>query len=414
MSQPRDVVIVGAARTPIGRFMGGLSGLPATALGGVAIRAAVERAGLAPASIDEVLMGQVVQAGAGQAPARQATLAAGLPPSVSATTINKVCGSGLKSVMLGAQAIRAGDAHVIVAGGMENMSAAPYLLPRARQGYRLGNAELVDAVVHDGLWCAHENWHMGSAAELIAREYGITREAQDAFALSSHQKAVAAQDAGHFDAEIAPVEVPARGGVTIIRADEGPRRDTSAEALARLKPAFDPHGTVTAGNAPGLTDGAAALVLVGEDVAEHEGLTPLARVIAVSMGALEPRWVFAAPPAAIRRLLQRTGMRLEDFDRIEVNEAFAAQILANGQELGWDWERVNVHGGAIALGHPIGASGARILVSLVYALLARGGGAGLAAACLGGGEAVALAVEVVGPRQAIATGASAAVPTTVS
>ena len=255
---------------------------------------------------------------------------------------------------------------------------------------------------------------MGSAAELIAREYGITREAQDAFALSSHQKAVAAQDAGHFDAEIAPVEVPARGGVTIIRADEGPRRDTSAEALARLKPAFDPHGTVTAGNAPGLTDGAAALALVGEDVAEHEGLTPLARVIAVSMGALEPRWVFAAPPVAIRRLLQRTGMRLEDFDRIEVNEAFAAQILANGQELGWDWERVNVHGGAIALGHPIGASGARILVSLVYALLARGGGAGLAAACLGGGEAVALAVEVVGPRQAIATGASAAVPTTVS
>ena len=395
MSQPQDVMIVGAARTPIGRFMGGLSSLPATDLGGVAIRAAVERAGIDPATIDEVLMGQVIQAGAGQAPARQAALAAGLPSTVSATTINKVCGSGLKAVMLGAQAIRSGYAHVIVAGGMENMSAGPYLLPRARQGYRLGNAELVDAVVHDGLWCAQEHWHMGSAAELIAHEAGISRAAQDAFALRSHHRAIAAQDTGHFDAEIAPVEIPARGGATVIRTDEGPRRDTSADALARLKPAFDPQGTVTAGNAPGLTDGAAALALVGADVAEREGLTPLARVTAFSMGALEPRWVFAAPPVAIRRLLQRTGLRLEDFDLIEVNEAFAAQILANGQELGWDWERVNVHGGAIALGHPIGASGARILVSLVYALLARGGRVGLAAACLGGGEAVALAVEVV-------------------
>ncbi len=410
MNQPQDVMIVGAARTPIGRFMGSLSSLPATDLGGVAIRAAVERAGIDPATIDEVLMGQVIQAGAGQAPARQAALAAGLPPSVSATTINKVCGSGLKAVMLGAQAIRSGDADIIVAGGMENMSAGPYLLPRARQGYRLGNAELVDAVVHDGLWCAQENWHMGRAAELIAREADISREAQDRFALASHQKAVAAQDAGYFDAEIAPVEVAGKGGMAVVHADEGPRRDTSAEALARLKPAFDPQGTVTAGNAPGLTDGAAALALAGENVAEGKGLTPLARVTAFSMGALEPRWLFAAPPVAIRRLLQRTGLRLEDFDLIEVNEAFAAQILANGQELAWDWERVNVHGGAIALGHPIGASGARILVSLVYALLARGGRVGLAAACLGGGEAVALAVEVVAPRGAVSARAAAAAP----
>ena len=409
MTTQREVVIVGAARTPIGRFMGSLAALPATTLGGIAIRAAVERAGIDPAAVDEALMGQVVQAGAGQAPARQAALAAGLPSSVSATTVNKVCGSGLKTVMFGAQAIRTGDADVIVAGGMENMSAGPYLLPRARQGYRLGNAEIVDAVVHDGLWCACENWHMGRAAEYIAREFGITRAMQDEFALNSHHKAIVAQDAGKFAAEIAPVELPGKGGPTWFRQDEAPRRDTSADALAKLKPAFESEGTVTAGNAPGLTDGAAALVLVGEDVAEREGLTPLARVTGFAQGGLDPKRIFAAPPIAIRRLMQRSGLRLEDVDLIEVNEAFAAQILANGQELGWDWNRVNVNGGAIALGHPIGASGARILVTLLYALLDRGLRTGFAAACLGGGEAVALGLEVVAPRELAAAVAEGSV-----
>jgi acetyl-CoA C-acetyltransferase len=409
-TEQRSVVIVGAARTPIGRFMGSLTNTSATELGGVAIRAAVERAGIDPVSVDETLMGQVIQAGAGQNPARQASLAGGLPVTVSATTINKVCGSGMKAVMQGAQAIRAGDAHIIVAGGMENMSAGPYLLPRARQGYRLGNGEIVDAVVHDGLWCACENWHMGNAAEYIAREFGVTREAQDAYALASHRKAIAAQDAGKFVAEITPVPVTAKGKTTLFAVDETPRRDTSAEALAGLKAAFEEGGTVTAGNAPGLTDGAAALVLVGEDVAEREGLTPLARITGFAQGALDPKRIFAAPPITIRRLMQHSGMRLEDYDLIEINEAFAAQILANGGELGLDWNRVNVHGGAIALGHPIGASGARILVTLIYALLDRGLRTGFAAACLGGGEAVALSLEVVAPRTLAETLATMAVP----
>lgn len=410
MAERREVVIVSAARTPIGRFLGALANTPATTLGGVAVRAAVERAGMDPVTVDEVLMGQVIQAGAGQAPARQAALAAGLPVTVSATTINKVCGSGMKAVMQASQAIRAGDADIIVAGGMESMSNGPYLLPRARQGYRLGNAEMVDAVVHDGLWCACENWHMGSAAEYIAREFGISREAQDEFALHSHLKAIAAQDAGRFEAEIAPVELASKGGKTLFRVDEPPRRDTNARALAGLKPAFDTAGSVTAGNAPGLTDGAAALVVMGEDVAERLGLQPLARVLSFAQGALEPKRIFAAPPIAIRRLMGRTGLSIHDFDLIEVNEAFAAQILANGQELGWDWNRVNVNGGAIALGHPIGASGARILVTLIYALLDRGLKTGLAAACLGGGEAVALALEVVAPQGVAAGQMTAAVP----
>ncbi|MFN8496710.1 MAG: acetyl-CoA C-acetyltransferase [Anaerolineae bacterium] len=410
MPGQRDVVIVGAARTPIGRFNGSLSGLPATALGGVAIRAAVERAGIDPATVDEVYMGQVVQAGAGQAPARKALLDAGLPPTVSATTINKVCGSGMKAAMLAAQAIRAGDADVIVAGGMENMSRAPYLLPGARQGYRLGNGQVVDSVIHDGLWCACEDWHMGSAADYIAREFDVSREAMDAFSLESHRRAVAAQDAGKFDAEIVPVEMPGKGGPTLFKTDEGPRRDTSIEALRRLKPAFDADGRVTAGNAPGLTDGAAALTIMGGDVAERLGLKPLARITGFAQGGLEPKRIFAAPPIAIHRLFGRTGMGLDDFDLIEVNEAFAAQILANGKEVGWDWHKVNVNGGAIALGHPIGASGARILVTLIYALLDRGLQRGFAAACLGGGEAVALSLEVIAPRAARAKPAEAAVP----
>lgn len=410
MPGQRDVVIVGAARTPIGRFNGSLSGLPATALGGVAIRAAVERAGIDPATVDEVYMGQVVQAGAGQAPARKALLDAGLPPTVSATTINKVCGSGMKAAMLAAQAIRAGDADVIVAGGMENMSRTPYLLPGARQGYRLGNGQVVDSVIHDGLWCACEDWHMGSAADYIAREFDVSREAMDAFSLESHRRAVAAQDAGKFDAEIVPVEMPGKGGPTLFKTDEGPRRDTSIEALRRLKPAFDADGRVTAGNAPGLTDGAAALTIMGGDVAERLGLKPLARITGFAQGGLEPKRIFAAPPIAIHCLFGRTGMGLDDFDLIEVNEAFAAQILANGKEVGWDWHKVNVNGGAIALGHPIGASGARILVTLIYALLDRGLQRGFAAACLGGGEAVALSLEVIAPRAARAKPAEAAVP----
>lgn len=410
MSEASNVVIVGAARTPIGRFMGSLSGIPATDLGGVAIRAAVDRAGIDPAMIDEVLMGQVIQAGVGQAPARQAALAAGLPTSISATTINKVCGSGMKTVMLGALAIRAGEADVIVAGGMENMSAGPYLLPRAREGYRLGHGELIDAVVQDGLWCACEHWHMGNAAEYIGREFGISRAKQDEFALHSHRKAIAAQDAGRFIAEITPVELAGKTGPTLFAVDEAPRRDTTAQALAKLKPAFESDGTVTAGNAPGVTDGAAALVLMAEDVAEQMGVQPLARVLAFAQGALDPKRIFAAPPMAIQRALGRLGLGLDAIDLIEVNEAFAAQILANGQALGWDWDRVNVNGGAIALGHPIGASGARILVTLMYALLDRGLRTGLAAACLGGGEAVALALEVVAPRALPTPSVAQAVP----
>jgi len=391
----RDVVIVGAARTPIGRFQGSLASTPATELGGIAIRAAVERAGVDPASVDEVLMGQVIQAGAGQAPARQAALKAGLPSTVGATTINKVCGSGLKAVMLGAQAIRLGDADIIVAGGMENMTLGPYLLPQARAGYRLGHAQVLDATVHDGLWCAVQDWHMGMAAEFIAEQYGITRQAQDEFALRSHQRAIAAIDAGLFKDEIVPVEIPQRRGPPVVfDTDEGPRRDTSLEALARLKPAFKNDGTVTAGNAPGITDGAAAVVLMAAEVARAHGVEPLARITGYAQAAVEPRWLFIAPVHAVRRLTERTGHTLDDYDLIEVNEAFAAQTLADGKELGWDWERVNVNGGAIALGHPIGASGARVLVTLLYAMRHRGAHTGLATLCLGGGEAVAMSVEM--------------------
>lgn len=390
----RDVVIAGAARIPTGRFMGGLRSLTAPELGAVAVRAAVQRAGIDPAAVEEVILGNVVQAGIGQAPARQAAIKAGLPPSVPAVTVNKVCGSGLKAVMLAAQAIRAGDGALFVAGGMESMSNAPYLLMEARSGYRLGNGEIVDAVVRDGLWCAFERHHMGNSAEYIAREFGISRGEQDEFALASHRKAVAATQTGQFADEIAPVEIQQRQGSVQVSVDEPPRADTSLEALARLVPAFASGGTVTAGNAPGLSDGAAALVVVGGAKAAQEEMPVLARVRAYATAALEPLRLFAAPPLAIRKLLSQTGGDLSQFDLIEVNEAFSAQILANGKELAWDWSKVNVKGGAVALGHPIGASGARILTTLVYALRERGGGRGLAAACLGGGEAVALSVEV--------------------
>ena len=394
--QRRQAVILSAARTAIGRFQGTLSSMPAPKLGGVAIREAVRRSGVDPAMVDEVLMGNVVSAGTGQAPARQAAMAGGLPPSVGAASINKVCGSGLKAVMLAAGMIAAGDADIVVAGGMENMDLGPYLLPQGRTGYRLGNVIVVDATVHDGLWCAFENWHMGMAAEYIAQEFGITRQMQDEFALASHQKAVKAITAGLFKDEIVPVEIPQRKGSSLLfDTDEAPRADTTLEALSKLRPAFQPDGgTVTAGNAPGITDGAAATVVAGLDTAERLGLKPLARITGYAQGALEPKRIFYAPVLAIRNLLQKTGTTLADYDLFEINEAFSAQVLADGKELGLDWSRVNVHGGAVALGHPIGASGARILTTLLYALRHHGGRLGMAALCLGGGEAVALAVEM--------------------
>ncbi len=392
----RDAVIVAAARTPIGKFGGALAAIPAPELGAHAIRAALQRAGIDAATVDEAIMGNVISAGLGQAPARQAALKAGLPDSVGALTINKVCGSGLKAVMLAAGMIRAGDVEVVVAGGMENMSAAPYLLPQARFGYRLGNAELVDATVHDGLWCAVECHHMGMSAEWIAAEYGITREAQDAFSARSHQRASAAQNEGRFTREIVPIEIPGKKGqVTRFELDEPVRHDSDAKQLAGLRLAFKQEGgTVTAGNAPGITDGAAALVVMSAARAGELGVRPLARISGYAQSATRPLALFDAPPAAIRRLLERTGTSLDDYDLFEINEAFAAQILANGQVLGLDWDRVNVNGGAIALGHPIGASGARVLVTLLHALQDRGGKRGLASLCLGGGEAVALAVEM--------------------
>jgi acetyl-CoA C-acetyltransferase len=391
----RSVVIVSAVRTAIGRFQGALSAIPAAQLGAIAIREAVRRAGIAPQRIDEVLMGNVVQAGQGQAPARQAAIKAGLPPTVGATTINKICGSGLKAVMCAAQAIIACDADIIVAGGMESMDLGPYLLPQARQGYRLGNGVLVDATVHDGLWCAFENHHMGNSAEWIARQYGLTRHELDEYALNSHRKAIAAIQGEKFKTEVVPVEVPQRKGPPIsFDTDECPRADTTLEALARLQPAFQKDGMVTAGNSPGITDGAAALVVMGEDTAASLGIQPLARITGYDQAAVEPLRVFTAPIFAVQKLLQKTGYKLADMDLIEINEAFAAQILANGRELGVDWNRVNVHGGAVALGHPIGASGARVLVTLIYALRDRGLRTGLATLCLGGGEAVAMTVEL--------------------
>ncbi|MFZ1472284.1 MAG: acetyl-CoA C-acetyltransferase [Anaerolineae bacterium] len=396
MADQLEVYLVSAARTPIGRFQGTLKDVPAAVLGGVAVRAAVARAGIDPAQVDEVIMGHVVQAGAGQAPARQAALLGGLPETVSATTINKVCGSGLKAIMMAASAIRAGDGHIYVCGGMESMDMAPYLLPQARSGYRLGNAELVDAVVHDGLWCAFEHHHMGNSAEWVAREYKISRAEQDEFSLASQQKALAAQEAGRFRAEIVPVEIPQRKGPPLLfAADETPRRDSTRESLARLRPAFVEGGTVTAGNAPGLSDGAAALVVMsGARVAEL-GLTPLARITGYAQAGVKPLEIFTAPIYAVRRLLERTNTTVADYDLIEVNEAFAAQVLADGHALGWDWERVNVNGGAIALGHPIGCSGARVVVTLIHALQQQSKRTGLASLCLGGGEAVALSLELV-------------------
>jgi acetyl-CoA C-acetyltransferase len=400
-----NVYLVSAARTPIGKFGGALAGVPAVELGGVAIRAAVERSGLPDGTpIDEVLMGQVLQAGAGQAPARQAALRAGLPDGTSATTINRVCGSGLKAIMLAAAEIRAGDAEVAVAGGMESMNGAPYLLPNARFGYRLGDGTLIDTTVHDGLWCSIEGCHMGTHAERVAIANSVSRQDQDAFALASHEKAIAAIDSGRFEAETAPVTIrDAKGRETVVSVDEGPRRDTSLDALARLKPVFDlptgedrgnaDAGTVTAGNAPGITDGAAATVVASERAVERFGLKPLARIIGYAQAEVAPKWLFLAPIEGVRRLLDRIELPIEAFDLIEINEAFAAQSLADGRELGFDWDKVNVNGGAIALGHPIGASGARIVATLLHELDRRDGRYGLATLCLGGGGSVAAAFE---------------------
>jgi acetyl-CoA C-acetyltransferase len=389
-----QAVIVGAVRTPTGKFLGALANLSAPELGAIAIKEAVRRSGIDPEAIDEVVMGNVVSAGIGQAPARQALVKAGLSVDIPAFTINKVCGSGLKAVMLAAQAIRAGDARAYVAGGMESMSNAPYLLRKARTGYRMGNGEIIDAVVNDGLWCAFEHIHMGNEAEIIAEKFSVTREEQDRLALASHQKAAAATTAGRFKEEIVPIEIPQKQGVLVLDTDEPIRADTSLEALARLKPAFQANGCVTAGNAPGLSDGASATVVVDAAFAQAQGLTPLARIIAYTSAAIEPRYIFAAPTRAVRRVLELTSLKINDFNLIEVNEAFAAQTLANGKELDWDWSRVNVNGGAIALGHPIGSSGSRILTTLIHELRRRGGGRGLATLCLGGGGAVAMAVEV--------------------
>ena len=398
MSKENEAVILSAARTPIGKFQGMLSGVPAVQLGAIAVRAAVERSGIDPAQVEEVWMGNVVQAGEGQAPARQAAIFGGVPATVSATTLNKVCGSGLKSVMQAAQAIRAGDADLFVAGGFESMSRAPYLIHGRSGELRYGNQQLTDALLHDGLWDPFENWGMGMAAEFIADEYEVTREAMDRLAFESHQKAVAAIEAGNFKAEIAPVEIKGRKGeVQVVDTDEGPRKDTTVESLAKLKPVFKADGRVTAGNASSMNDGAAALVVSSRAYAEAHGHAPLARIVGYAQAAVEPKYLFSAPALAMPKLLQRIGWTLADVDLVELNEAFAAQVLANGYALadqGWDWAKVNVNGGGISLGHPLGASGARVLTTLVYALKDRGLKRGIASLCLGGGEAVAMAVEI--------------------
>jgi len=386
-------VIVSAVRTPIGKYLGGLAPLKATELGGRAIREAVKRAGIEPGAVDEVIMGHVLQGGTGQAPARQAALGAGLPGTVPAVTINKVCGSGLKAVMLAAQAIKAGDAQCLVAGGMESMSNGPHYLFGLRGGVKFGHQQVMDGVIHDGLWCSFGNSHMGGYAEYTARKAGVSREEQDRFALASHQKAVAAIEACRFKAETVPVEIAGKKGSTVIEKDESPRKDSTLEALAALRPAFDPKGSVTAGNAPGMNDGASALVVASGAFAKAHGLEVLARITAYATGGGEPQDLFFAPIVAVNRLMAQAGTKIGDYGVIEANEAFAVQALADGKALGWDWDRVNVNGGAVALGHPIGASGARVLTTLLFAMRDRNAATGLATLCLGGGNAVALSVE---------------------
>jgi acetyl-CoA C-acetyltransferase len=392
----QDVFIVSAVRTPTGKFLGALKGFKATELGSLVVEEAVSRAGLKPEVVDEVILGNVVSAGLGQNPARQAALGASLPPSVGAFTLNKVCGSGLKAVMLARQAILAGDGEVVVAGGMESMSNGPYLIPRLREGLRLGHGELIDAVVHDGLWDIYNDFHMGITGEKVAEKYDVSRTEMDAYAAESHRRAAAATEAGKFKEEILPVEIPQRKGEPVVLdRDEPIRADTTAEALAKLKPVFKKDGTVTAGNAPGMNDGAAALVVASAKAVERHALKPMARIVAQAISGLEPEWVMMTPVPAVEKLLEKTGWKNDDVDLFEINEAFSVQACAVTRELKLDREKTNVNGGAVALGHPIGASGARILTTLLYALQDRKARRGIASLCLGGGNGVALAVELV-------------------
>ena len=388
-----DALILSAVRTPIAKYLGGLADVPAPQLGAVAVAEALRRAKVPPERVDEVILGNVLQAGVGQNPARQAALRGGLPDTIAAFTVNKVCGSGLKAVMLAAQAVRAGDADLLVAGGMESMSRAPYLLFGARTGWKYGDQKAVDAMIHDGLCCAFEGWHMGEAAEYIADKCGVSRADQDRFSAQSHQRAAAAWERGAFNAEVVPVTVGTGAKARTVNRDEGVRPDTNALGLAKLKPAFRESGTVTAGNASMLSDGAAAVVVGSSRAAERLGTKPLARIVAYTTSGVAPKEIFIAPVSAVRRVLDRAGLAMKDIDLFELNEAFAAQVLACGKDLQFDENRLNVHGGAIALGHPIGASGARVLVTLLYALQQSGGKRGLASLCLGGGNAVAMVVE---------------------
>ncbi len=391
-----EVLIAGATRLPTGKFMGALAGFSAPQLGAMAIKEALRRAEVSPEMVEEVIMGNVVQAGEGQAPARQALLGAGIPSEVSALTINKVCGSGLKAVMLAANSIKAGEQEIIVAGGMESMSNAPHLIPGERSGHRMGNFTVVDSVIHDGLWCAFENHHMGMSAEIIAEKFEISRRAQDEFSLNSHLKAAKAIETGAFKREIIPVEVKSKKGSTFFDTDEPVRPDSTLDTLSRLAPVFKPDGgVVTAGNAPGLSDGASAMLILSRGAAEKHGLAVQARITGYAFAGIEPKYIFAAPPRAVKKLLDQTGLTLKDFDLVEVNEAFAAQVLANAQELKLDLEKVNIRGGAIALGHPIGSSGSKILTTLIHALQDTGGKRGMATLCLGGGGAVALSLELI-------------------
>jgi acetyl-CoA C-acetyltransferase len=392
--QPDDVVIISGVRTPIGKFQGSLSDLKATELGAIVVKEAVKRAGVDDLNqVNECIMGNVVSAGLGQNPARQAAIFGGLPPQVGAMTINKVCGSGLKAVALGAQAIQTGNSEVVVAGGMESMTNAPYLLPQARKGYRLGNAQIVDSMVSDGLWDIYNDYHMGITGENVAEKYKITREEQDEYAVNSHRKAVAAIKECRFKAQIVPVEIKAKKGTVIFDKDESPREDTTAESLRALKPAFKKDGTVTAGNAPGVNDGAAAVVVTSYRKAQELGAKPMARIVAQATSGVEPKWVMMAPVDAVRQIWKKTGWKNEEVDLYELNEAFSVQALGVVRELGLDTNKVNVNGGAVALGHPIGASGARVLVTLLYEMIRRDVHKGIAALCLGGGNAVAMAIE---------------------
>ena len=394
MPELNEAVIISAARTPVGKFLGSLKGFSATELGAMVVRESVKRAGVKPEDVDEVIMGCVIQAGLGQNPARQAALNGGLPSTVSAVTVNKVCGSGLKAVMMAAQGVQLGDTEIVVAGGMESMSNSPYLIPKAREGYRLGNGELVDSMINDGLWCAFENYHMGCTGEVVAEEYSIGRSQQDEFAVNSHRKAAAAIKAGKFKDEIVPVEIPQRKGQALIfDTDETVREDTSAEVLAKLKPAFKSEGTVTAGNAPGVNDGASALVVTSLRRARELGVEPMAKIVAQATAGVEPRLVMMAPVEAVKKLFKKTGWSPSEVDLVELNEAFSVAAVAVTRELGLDPEKVNVNGGAVALGHAIGQSGSRLLTSILYELKRRDARRGIVALCLGGGNAVAMAIE---------------------